>query len=176
MGCVNPGIFWGILLVLIGISIIVKYVFNIHFPIFKTLIAFFFIYLGLKMLFGNFCCSGSMRGNHAVFSETKFSYSDKQDEYSVVFGKSYLDLSNIEIKENRKIEVSSVFGDCTVKINKTSNVEILANTAFGNFSTPENDRNAFGKFNYQAKNFNSSMPHLTVKANVVFGNMKIISD
>ena len=45
------GVFWGIVLVLLGLSIIVRIVFNIHFPFFRILFALIIIYFGLKAAF-----------------------------------------------------------------------------------------------------------------------------
>ena len=50
----GAGIFWGIILILIGLGIVIRVVFNIDFPVFKFLVAIFFIFLGLRMMFGSF--------------------------------------------------------------------------------------------------------------------------
>jgi predicted membrane protein len=48
----SVSLFWGLVLILIGLSLIIKIVFNIDFPIFKILFAFLFIYIGIKVLVG----------------------------------------------------------------------------------------------------------------------------
>ena len=59
------GVFIGVLFLLIGISILLKVFFHIHFPVFRTLLAIFVIYLGIKMLIGtsfDFRYSGDWEG------------------------------------------------------------------------------------------------------------------
>ena len=41
------GLFWGVLLILIGIGIILKVFFDINIPIFRTALALLLIYLGV---------------------------------------------------------------------------------------------------------------------------------
>ena len=44
--------FWGVILTIVGVSLIFETVFHIHLPIFRIAIAIFIIYLGIKMLVG----------------------------------------------------------------------------------------------------------------------------
>ena len=164
------GAYWGTLLIFLGISIILKYLFNIHFPIFRILFAIFFIFLGFKILFGSF--SGIRSSNSVVFSEANLSYSPGQKEYGCVFGKSSFDLSSIEIQENKIIEVNAVFGEINVKLNRNSNIEIQSSTAFGQVTSPDHSNVSFGSNNYHSENNTSSQPILLIKANAVFGSVK----
>ena len=53
----GAGIFWGAFLLLLGVALIVKVVFNVDFPVFKVLIGIFLVLLGLKVIFGKFLVS-----------------------------------------------------------------------------------------------------------------------
>ena len=167
----NSGLLWGLLLIVIGVLLIIKYVFNIQLPVFRILIAVFLIYLGVKILLGRSCCSVTHR-NSAVFSESHFQYSKDQQQYGSVFGSGFLDLTNIDSTENKTIEISAVFSAFKVKIKKETNLEIIANSAFGNINMPNNNQTNFGTYNYRSENFNPNSPKLTVKASAVFGSMK----
>ena len=50
----GAGVFWGGLLIFIGLALIIRFVFNVDFPVFKVLIAGFFIYLGFTLLHRSF--------------------------------------------------------------------------------------------------------------------------
>ena len=82
------GAFWGIVLILTGILIIIKYLFNIQIPVFRILIAALFIYLGIRMLMGNYGF-GHWRnyGNSSAFTNNEFTYSPNQNNYNCVFGR-----------------------------------------------------------------------------------------
>lgn len=47
-------LFWGALVIIAGILIILGGVFKINIPIFRTLFALFLIYIGVHMLMGSF--------------------------------------------------------------------------------------------------------------------------
>ena len=168
----NSGIFWGSVLIIIGILLIVKYVFNIQLPVFRILSAIFLIYLGIKILLGRSSCCGMSHRNSIIFSDAKFQYSRDQEQYSSVFGNGFLDLSNYDSTENKTIEVSAVFSEFKVKIKKEANWEIIANSAFGNINMPNNNRTNFGTYNYKSENFDPNTPKLIIKANSVFANIK----
>jgi hypothetical protein len=44
------GLFWGIALIILGIGLMARFIYNIHFPWFRILIAFVLIYAGLWLL------------------------------------------------------------------------------------------------------------------------------
>jgi predicted membrane protein len=169
--------FWGVLLIIIGVLLVIKYVFNIQFPVGRIVIAVLFIYFGLRLLLGNqgmFCCGKSSCSNYTAFSDREFKYSPSENEYRCVFGSSRLDLSDVQIAENKTIELSVAFGEFRVKINRNSNVEIISNTAFGSTFTQDNSVNGFGERTFRMPGFNEALPRLTIKTNVAFGSMKFI--
>mgnify|MGYP003990967287 FL=1 len=46
------GLFWGVMLVLFGASMILRAVFNLDIPIFRIIFALVIIYFGVKLLLG----------------------------------------------------------------------------------------------------------------------------
>ncbi len=53
MSFLTSGLFWGFILVLLGLSIIVRILFNIDVPVFKVVFGLILIYLGFQVLFGS---------------------------------------------------------------------------------------------------------------------------
>jgi predicted membrane protein len=174
------GAFWGILLIVIGILLVIKYVFNIQFPIGRIVFAVILIYAGISLLLGNHghCrhhnWTGSNTENSTAFSNQQFSYSPAQNKYSCAFGSSILDLSDVTLTEDKTLELSVAFGEFIVKMNRNANFETHSGTAFGSTKTPDGSMNAFGQRTYYSSNFNKSEPHFILRTNVAFGSLKII--
>ena len=172
----GEGIFWGIILILIGFGLVIKIVFNIDFPIFKFIVAFFFILLGIKMLFGDFgVFKHHNRHGDVIFNERKIhGRTNGQDEYNVIFGKAEIDLRDVELHAGRnKLEINVVFGNANVILNKDVPVKIKSDVAFGGISLPDGDTGGFGSSMYISENFDENEPYLYIKASSVFGNMNV---
>ena len=101
MNFIWSGLFWGVLLVLIGISVIVKTVLKIDVPIFKIVFALVLIYFGLKLLFG----TSHKTKDTIIFNNSKMTISAKSDEYNVIFGSGEIDLRNIDDLEGETFEI-----------------------------------------------------------------------
>lgn len=172
----GAGIFWGIVLILIGLGLVIKIVFNIDFPIFRFIVAFFFILLGIKMLIGDF---GVLKHHHrhgdVIFNERKIhGRVVGQEEYNVVFGKAEIDLRDIELKPGRnRLEINAVFGSANVILNKDVPVKIKSDVAFGGISLPDGDTGGFGSSTFVSDTLDENGTYLYIKASAVFGNMNI---
>jgi len=112
----GAGLFWGLILILIGIGIVIRVVFNIDFPVVKFLIAFFFIFIGIKIL-----------------------------------------------------------GGTVLKIDDKTPVKMKAEAVFGNAELPNGNAATFGTNRYESESFNKDTAYLYVKADVVFGSLKVKS-
>ena len=161
-------VFWGVSLIVLGILAILR----VHFPIFRILVALFFIYLGLSMLLGWFAFKPDR--NTVFFMDGVISASDQSEEYNVVFGRATIDLSGISPEKNPNIEVNAVFGSATMKVDPTIPVRITASTAFGRVELPDGGLAAFGERTYKSRGFQEGQPHILVKANAVFGSIEIV--
>ncbi|MDA3953567.1 MAG: LiaF-related protein [Bacteroidales bacterium] len=172
----GAGLFWGILLILIGLGIVIRVVFNINFPVVKFVIAFFFILIGIKILFGSFnfwhCNSG---GDTTIFSESNIDGQKEEfKEYNVIFGSSVIDLRNIDLTEGSKeIVINSIFGSTVLKIDKETPVKIKSDVVFASSKMPNEEVSAFGNGRYESDNFNRDTNHVYIKADIVFGELKL---
>ena len=170
-------LFWGLLLIVLGLSLILRIVFNVDFPIFKIIIAFVLIYLGFKILFGSF--ESKVHYNtgdekDVVFGEKKFSNFEGNGDYSTVFGKSTFDFRGYNLKdEKNRLKLSTVFGSTEIKLDKDLPVRIKVESAFGGVDLPNGNSSAFGSTSYESPNFNASLPFLDLKLDVIFGGVEI---
>ena len=177
---IGAGLFWGIILILIGIGLIIKVFFKVDFPIFKFIIAFVFIYIGMRILFGNFNINsrnwGEGRERDAIFSERHFTgRGNDENQYSAVFGAAKIDLTDTAlIGKDTRIEVNVAFGGTEIYLNKDIPVRIKTDVAFGGVEYPDGDKSgAFGTSTFTSPNLNENDPHLYIRANVAFGGLEI---
>jgi predicted membrane protein len=171
----GPSLFWGLLLVVLGLSLIFRIVFNIDFPLFKIIIAFLLIFFGLKMLFGSFHTPRfETKESDVVFGEKRYSNPDTDRDYSVVFGKGVYDFRDIDLKgEKRRVKISTVFGATVIKINKSTPVKIKVESAFAGTELPNGNSAVFGSTTYTSPDFDENIPYLEIKLEVVFGGCEV---
>lgn len=174
----GSGMFWGILLIVIGVSLILKIIFHIDFPIFKIVVAFVLIYLGVRILIGpSFkVCSKHKTENTVVFGNTRFENFEMNKEYNVVFGKGEYDFSNFTLDSVvvTRLDMHTVFGNSRLILPPLLPVKIEIDAAFSGVTLPNGNTASFGNSVYTSKYFDESKPYLHIKADVVFGSMEII--
>jgi predicted membrane protein len=174
MGFIFTGVFWGVVLILIGLGVIINVVFGIKIPIFRTIFALFLIYLGIQMLTGISFWSKSKKS--AVFEEKAIEVITAADKYDVVFGKGEIDLSGIELKDqNVRVDINTIFGGSVIKIDPAIPTKIVASSAFGGAHLPDGNVVAFGQYTYKTENFKSAEKHLLIHAAVVFGGIEFVA-
>jgi len=164
-------------LVILGLSLIFRIVFNIDFPFFKILIAFILIYFGVKMLFGSFHGPRiETRESDVVFGEKIFSTPESNRDYSVVFGKGVYDFRDIEFKNGKQsVKISTVFGASVIKVNKNTALRVKVESAFAGVDLPNGNSAVFGSTTYTSPDFDLEKPFLDLKIECVFGGCEVRS-
>jgi len=173
----NAGIIGGIILILLGLSLVVKIVFNIDFPVFKLLVALFFIYFGLRiMLGGNFRLFHDVGDEQSiVFGERTITKLEDGREYNVIFGAAKFDLRNLAIADSQKlsVKINTVFGGTRILLNPSMRFRLNATTAFGGTKAPDGNSSAFGDIKYESDSLNREKPNLEIETNTVFGGLEV---
>ena len=171
----GAGVFWGAALILIGLALIIRFVFNVDFPVFKVIVAGFFIYLGIRILFGRFGLFHFETGpDDVLFSEKEFHRPEHNKEYNVVFGKGNFDLTNVDLSQGDvNIKIGTVFGASEIRIDRNMPVKIMADAVFAGAELPDGNTAVFGSSSYQTESFNPDSNHLKIKLDVVFGGVQI---
>lgn len=166
----------GIIFLLIGISFILKVIFKIDFPVFKILVAFFFIYIGLRILFGSFH-TFHFKGdsNSAIFSELNYSGEiEDNSEFNAVFGKVTIDLRNVLLSEPETfIKVNVVFGGAEIFLPSDLPVKIKSDVVFGGVQLPDGKSGGFGSAKYRSDNFDEAPNRLFIEINAIFGGTEV---
>jgi len=171
-------ILWGTLFILIGTAMILK-AFGVNIPLFKIAFAFFFIFIGIKILIpGKWIgCNQSSTGRDTLFAESIISGPDVSGKYSVVFGSNKIDLTGLEIKEEDvKINVDVVFGASEIRVDSKKPVKISSSAVFGAIEMPGGNASVFGTSSYTSDSYKEGEPHILIGANVVFGAIEIKKD
>lgn len=162
------GIFWGSVIVILGVSMILGALFRITIPVLEIVFAFVFIYLGLNIISG---ASGRSKKSTVLFAESTIKGHDKENEYAVVFGKGEVDLTGIS--KTQGIKVNTVFGESTVILNKNLSYDVRVSAVFSGVKTPDGDTTSFGQHEYAAKGKNGTKK-IVVEVNAVFGSSSVV--
>jgi hypothetical protein len=170
-GCLFGGFFWGLALILLGITLFLNVTFHISIPIFQILFALFFVYLGLRILLGR---RHRHYWNHWWGEERHGGVAGPGDRHDTVFGRSDVDLTGIQLKETTHVEVNTVFGSSVVRIDPGIPTKILARAAFGSVRLPSGNAEAFGEYVWKSSSLDESKPYLVLHAAAVFGSIRIV--
>jgi predicted membrane protein len=173
----SAGLFWGILFILIGISIVIRVVFNVDFPLFKFLFAFLFIWIGIRIMLGTNVLSVHSEGEHnVIFGEKRWTGEELgTGEYNIIFGKGVYDLRNVKLEGNEPlvVQIHTVFGATEIKVAKDIPLRVEANAVFGGAEMPNGNNAAFGSVKYESQSFVKDSSYILIKADVVFGGLQI---
>ena len=171
MGFVFSGVFWGIIVVLIGLSIILNVVVGVRIPLIRIIFGLLLIYWGVSVLIGS--SFHSRHSSTTMFSESeiKVTQAGRQD---VVFGKGTIDLTGITLQPGvNRYEISTVFGASVIRIDPAMPVKVVASSAFAGVRMPDGGNIAFGETTYRSAGLREDSTYLLVKAGVVFGSVEV---
>ncbi len=173
-GFIFSEIFWGLLLVVLGLAAILRS-FDIHIPIFRLVVAFVLIYLGVTLLMGG-TGVGIEEPGTIIFHEARFTGEDfAREEINIIFGSGELDLREVPPGDMRTGEINIVFGSGTIILPEEASVEVKADAVFSSARFPDGGSVTFGEYIYRTPDMNSDdPPDLRLDLNVVFGGVEII--
>jgi hypothetical protein len=165
------GLFWGIILILCGVSIIIRIVFHIHIPLVRIVFALILIYLGVRVLVGgSWLCS-----HRTAFGSSSISLGSGQAEYKVIFGSSTIDATaEVSGPAPQRTSIKTVFGECRLAISATIPTVVRVNSAFAEARLPDGNSVVFGNSTYKnAPARDGKAPLREIDAHVVFGNFVV---
>jgi hypothetical protein len=170
-----PGLFWGMLLVIIGLAAIFHNVFDVN--LFGILFSFLLIFAGITIVIGRPWFFWESHNEYHTFLEQRAVTVQPRDqaEYNVVFGSSVYDLRAVQFPDNEpiRIKVNTVFGHSLIIISKDAPVKIKSDAVFAGASMPDGNSVAFGSIQYKTETFGIALNHLIIDAPVVFGSLQV---
>ena len=171
MNWLCSGTFWGVVLVIWGLSVILNAVFHLNIPVFRIILGLVIIYVGLRMLLG---WSFSPGRNSAAMTSVTFNGTEPGKDYSVAFGSAVVDLTKVELdKPDTTATVNVSFGNATIKVDPKACVRVEATSAFGAAVMPDGNSSAFGDTVWESHPRKANEKRLIVKAHVVFGRLEV---
>ncbi len=168
------GLFWGIVLIVLGLSIIFKVIFDIS--IFRIFVAIMFILLGVKILIGRSAINIRSDDADVIFNDKRYTeFPTASTEYNTLFGKSVFDFSEAAIPTDRSInlEFNTIFGNTKIILPPGLPVRIKADAVFGSAKLPDDNTAVFGSASYISEHDIKVMSFVTIEASAVFGNIVI---
>ena len=173
MVSIVDGIFWGALLIILGVWFIVRRSVPVHIPVIRIIIAVLLVYAGVRILARG---PVSTDRNTAVFSESTMRYSpDRGREYNLVFSSGAIDLSQAAPSgASIHAEVNVIFGSGTLRVNPSLPVRVNMSSAFGTVESPNGRSVAFGDMVYTTPSYRDGSPALEIHATAVFGRLTIL--
>jgi predicted membrane protein len=174
MGFIFSEAFWGVLLIIIGASVVMKALFHISIPVFPMIVAFILIYGGNRILIGGYGFSNPQ--NMILFNDTTIHVTNPADTYNVLFGKGVIDFTKVTLtQETPKVNINTIFGGGIIWLDPKAPVKIIVNSAFAEATMPDGNKVQFGNVIYQSKNYNADRNSLLIEVNVVFGGLEIVN-
>ena len=173
MGFLFSGVFWGIVVVVLGILLILKAI-GLNIPVGKVFWGLLFIYIGISIIFWSFGGCSNKQGR-MMYNDFKIEADGKQDNYSIIFGSGDIDLTKIDVKEKTvKVRVSTVFAEGLIRLDPGIPAKVFVTSAFGGAVTPDKTDVAFGSYTYKNASYKEGSNYLDVEAHVVFAGLKIV--
>ena len=172
----SGAIFWGSILLIIGLTMIVNVVFKINLPVFRIVIATVFIFIGIKLLLGRHVRVFGHESTHCTSTFQHMKNNDAAQEFNVVFSKGNVDLRSVNVDGAVpvNVQVHTVFGSSTILLQRDTPVRIKSNTAFAAVDLPNAQNVVVGSTSYQSDSLDLSKGFLDLELDVVFGNTKVV--
>ncbi|HPS38079.1 MAG TPA: LiaF-related protein [Candidatus Cloacimonadota bacterium] len=163
MDILSGSLFWGILVILIGLSIILKG-FNINIPLVKSFIAIVIILFGIKILVGS-----HHKTRHTGISSS--STTGRYTEFSNIFSSGNYDFSDLNpVTDN--VEVTVVFGSATVYLPADIEFDFDSNAVLGSVILPGTTH--AGITSQESSLNTGAKRRIHVEANSIFGRLEFI--
>lgn len=172
MRFLSSGIFWGFIVILFGVGILLKSVFHVNIPFFKILIGIIVILFGVSIIFNAI----NSRRNNTVFGEYKFNFGTIEKEYNIVFSKGVFDFTNFNFSNynGEFIKINSAFSKSEIYLSRNFEYEIRADSVFGVVSLPNGESVSFGNIARLENAENSELKRINLHVSSVFGETKIL--
>jgi predicted membrane protein len=158
------GLFWGILISLFGLSIVLRYAFNINIPFVRIFFGVIIILFGLKLIVGS-------SGKYNFKKNRPININHGGREVTVVFSSGTVDLSQFIQSRNFPQEVTVVFGNATILVPDTLNLEITSTTVFGTTILPDRSYAGFGEDIFVVNSHQEGEVH-RIETTCVFGRLE----
>ena len=165
----NQSLIWGTILVVLGLSLILKSLFHITIPLLRPFTGCVMIYLGLSIMMDPF--NESVDKKTVIFGKSILQAHEVVNTYNITFATGVVDLSAMQITQPKNITVNTVFGSGELILNPAIPTKVTVNALCARAALPDETLVSFGRNTY--KTADGREPLLTIHLNVVFGNVDV---
>ena len=165
----NQSLIWGTILVLMGLSLILKSLFHITIPLLRPFFGCVLIYLGLSVMMDPF--NESPDKKTVIFGKSTVQVAEAIKTYNITFASGVIDISALPVAEPKVVTVNTVFGSGELILNPAVPTKIIVNALCARAALPDETLVSFGRNTY--KTVDDKEPLLTIHLNVVFGNIDV---
>lgn len=173
----HPGLLIGVTLLLIGLALVIKALFGVHFPILRTIVALGLLYAGIRILLARGSDTTSSIHQEVVFSEALFtSLPAEFTKFQVFFGKAVFDFTALPVPELGRVyhmQVTTVFGGVFFVLPGHLPAEINYNLTFAGGQTPVPEHTFMGSRTIRLGAESGVEPQIRIDIDVVFGGLHI---
>jgi hypothetical protein len=161
----SHSILFAAFLILLGASMIIGALFNIHIPLFKLFFAGLLIYTGVGLLMGT-----------SFQKKVCIKWPDEENSRAVLFSHRVIDLSKTDLLTEDEYELVTVFGTSTIQLSKKTPLKVITKCVFGSAQLPDRTASGvvLGKDIFTSATYEKGKPHLTLELVVVFGAANIV--
>jgi predicted membrane protein len=168
------GLFWGLLIILIGVSMVMKHAFNIDFHLVRIFIGIIIVLFGIRIVTG-WSWGGKVQGigKHHYNSGIKVNnYSSSKGEYNIIFTDGTIDLTSELLRNKVPREINVVFGSATVLVPDNINLDLESTTVFGSTTLPNRSQRGFGEdHDSYVGSQGTDRQTYKIETNTVFGSL-----
>jgi len=169
---VNWILLLGCVVVLAGVSLILRATLQVELPLVRSAVAVMVIFFGVRLLVDAWSPNSRTRW-FATKGVTVVPASQREGTYDVFFSEKTIDLVNLRgIENDVVVEVNAIFASTEVLIPAGLSYEVEASAAFGQVQTPERGVHGFGEQRAERR-VPASKGTVRLKLNAVFGRCEL---
>lgn len=170
------GLFWGVFLILVGLALIIKFVFDLDIPVLRIALALFLIMIGIRMLVKDKWEFNFSHNEHdIIFRNATIHGKDiTASEYNVIFGQALFDLTGLDsLVQPKTLKINTIFGETKVLVNEDLPLLVTGDAVFSGAELDTDNVKAFGELSYKSRTYQPDSNHLDLKSDVIFGGFKL---
>lgn len=165
------GLFWGLFFILVGLALIIKFVFDLDIPVLRIALALFLILMGIRLLTRNrWDFQISNRQQDVILRETTIYGKDLTEaEYNVIFGRAVFDLTDLDsLSLPTTLRINTVFGSTVVMVNEDVPLRVSGDAVFAGAKLSGDNTTVFGELSYTSRTYQAGEDHLHLKSDAIF--------
>lgn len=172
MRLLNWGIAIGVMVVLAGVSILLRTLFRVEIPLFRTFAGLVLILIGARLLLHAWMPAQHLREAPPIGLSREAAQPTEIGsnglKYDIIFSEGTVDLTKLApLAKDLNVEVNVIFGAAKVRLDPAVPFDLHASAAFGEVRLPDQRGVSFGELRSNAPG-TAQGPRIHLKVSAVF--------